>query len=194
MRTGSFLIAVLVAAAACSKAPEEFKELRSRFQLTVEGIGGSPPCSREIPQEWSPSYPIPALVNGRLYYRVFFRGWEGRPDTGIKIRDAEGDALFNAEGKVLECRRRAARGRFISGGKLPTAKRDEFDARVRALYGSVEEVGRLYARGMPVSDADRARVKAFAAEFSSLSPSGHASSYRALSPGFWAWVEKNGGK
>lgn len=193
MKTGVFLIAALAAAAACSRPPEEFKDLRSRFQVMVEGIGGEPPCSREVPQEWSPSYPVPALVDGRLHYRVFFRGWEGGPGAGIRIRDAEGDALFSPDGKVLECRPRSERGRFIPDEKLPTANREEFDARVRALYASIDELGRLFARGMPVQDADRARVKAFAAEFSSLTPSGHAASYRALSPGFWAWVEKNGG-
>lgn len=187
----SFLAPLLVAA--CSK-PEEHKELRSKFQLMSMDIGFQPPCSRIIPMEWSPEYPVPVLVNGKLHYRVFFRGWEGRPDTGLKTRDAEGDALFSPDGKVLECSQRGKRGDFIPDEtKLPTATREEFDARQRALYDSIEEMGRLYAKGMPVIDADRTRVRKFASEFRLLSRPGHAASYRALSPEFWAWVDKSGG-
>lgn len=194
MTSRSLFLAVLgpLLVAACSK-PEEYKELRSKFQLMSMDIGFQAPCSRTIPMEWSPEYPVPVLVNGKLHYRVFFRGWEGRPDTEIKTRDAEGDALFSPEGKVLECSQRGKRGDFIPKAELPTATREEFDARQRALYDMIEEMGRLYAKGMPVLDADRIRVKNFASEFRLLSSPGHAASYRALSPEFWAWVEKNGG-
>ncbi|UPT73626.1 MAG: hypothetical protein M0D55_17475 [Elusimicrobiota bacterium] len=101
--------------------------------------------------------------------------------------------MFSAEGKILECSRRGKRGALFSDEDIPTTTRDEFDARVRALYASIEELGRLYAKGMPVLDADRARVKSFADEFAFLSSKGHAAAYRALSPEFWAWVEQNGG-
>lgn len=187
----SFLAPLLVAA--CSKPPE-YRELRSKFQLMSMDIGFQAPCSKIIPMEWSPEYPVPVLVNGILHYRVFFRGWEGRPDTGLKTRDAEGDALFSPDGKVLECSQRNKRGDVIPGeSKLPTATREEFDARQRALYDSIEEMGRLYAKGLPVLDADRERVRKFAFEFRLLSNPGHAASHRALSPDFWTWVEKNGG-
>jgi len=193
MKTGLWLILLLAAAAACSKPEPEHKDERSSFQLMAEGIGDEPPCSKEIPSEWAPSLPVPVLVERRLHYRVFFRGWERGPNSEIEIRDAEGDALFAADGKVLECGQRGRKGRVIPDAGLPTADREAFDARVRALYGSIEELGRLYARGMPVLGADRARVEAFAREFFALTPSGHSASYRALSPEFWAWVEKNGG-
>ncbi len=184
-------LSILLLATACTKSEPEYKELRSPFQLLAERIGLQPPCSTEIPGEWSPSLPVPALVDGRLKYRVFFRGWEGNAKTGIKIRDAEGDAAFDPDGQVTQCARRAQRGAYIPEPKLPTADRDAFDARVRALYGSIEEMGRLYARGVPVLGNDRARVKAFETEFFSLTPAGHAASYRALNPAFWSWVEKN---
>lgn len=193
MKTVPWLILLLAAAAACSKPEPEYRDERSSFQVMAEGIGGEKPCSTEIPMEWSPSLPVPVLVERRLHYRVFFRGWERGPKSEIEIRDAEGDALFEADGNVLECGRRGRKGQVIPKAELPTADREAFDARVRALYGSIEEMGRIYARGMPVLGADRARVEAFAREFFALTPSGHAASYRALSPEFWAWVEKNGG-
>jgi hypothetical protein len=54
-------------------------------------------------------------------------------------------------------------------------------------------MAQLYARGTPLSDAERTCVQAFSLEFSILTGLGHAAAYRALSPKFWAWVEQNGG-
>ncbi len=191
-RTAAALALALLAA--CSRQPQKPPEQPSSpFQQFVEGLAGEPACSREIPMEWSPSLPVPVLVGRRLHYRVFFRGWGGRPDTGIVMHDAEGDALFGADGKVLECRQRSERGRIFPNEKLPIANREEFDARVRTLYASIELMGRLYARGAPVLDVERAGMQDFSREFSLLTGPGHAASYRALSPKFWAWVEKNGG-
>lgn len=186
-------IVLAAALAACSKpAPEAAKVVRSPFQAFAERLGGEPACAKVIPQEWAPSFPVPALREGRLHYRVFFSGWQGRPDTGIKLRDAEGDALFAADGRVLECAPRARAGAAFPDEPLGGPP-ERHAARVRALYDAIEETGRLYAKGLPLSDADRARVASFAAEFAALAPRGHAASYRALNPEFWAWVEKNGG-
>jgi len=178
---------LLAALWACSKPVEEYKEERSPFQLTAERIGNEEPCSRLIPGEWSPSYPVPSMRSGRLAYRVFFSGWSGRPGA-ITLYDAQGDAAFTPEGKVLECSQRPGDRKALPAWTMP----ENFEVRVRALYASIEEMGRLYARGMPVGDGDRERVSAFSREFSALS-AGYAASYRSLSPEFWAWVEKNGG-
>jgi len=184
--------AALILSACSREAPQEAPPA-SALQSFVERIGSENACARVIPQEWSPSLPVPVLDGRSLRYRVFFRGWEGRSDAGIQVRDAEGDALFGIDGKVLECRQHAERGRLMPDAKLPTATREEFESRERALYGKIEEMGRLYARGTPLSDAERAEVKAFAVEFAFLTNPGHAQAYRNLSPDFWAWVDKNGG-
>lgn len=178
---------------ACSKPVEEYKETRSPFQLMAERIGHEPPCSRLIPGEWSPSLPVPSLRDGRLVYRVFFHGWSGRPGTKITIYDAQGDAVFTPEGKVLECSERPGEKKPLPEEPMAAKTQAEHDARVSALYGSVEEMGRLYAKGMPVLERERLRVAAFSREFAVLSGPGHAASYRALSPDFWSWVERNGG-
>lgn len=189
MKARRLVLPLLLAACACSKPPEEFKETRSPFQLTAERIGAEPPCSSVIPGEWSASLPVPSLKDGRLAYRAFFYGWSGRPDTKIVYYDAQGDALFTPEGKVLECAQRPGEKKPLAEEPAP---RDR-DARTAALYGAIEEMGRLYARGMPVLEAERRRVAEFSREFAQLAGPGHAASYRALSPDFWAWVAKNGG-
>lgn len=166
----------------------------SPFQQYVQELGAEPICSREIPMHWSPSLPVPALVDHRLHYRVFFSGWERRTDTGIVLHDAEGDALFSAaDRQVIECRQRTETGRIIPVEKFPFANLEEYEARMRPLHDTIEEMGGLYASGIPLLDAERTKVQAFAREFTLLTGIGHAAAYRALSPEFWFWVENNGG-
>jgi hypothetical protein len=193
MRSRSAFMLLSLSLWACNKAPEEYKESRSPFQLMAERIGQEPPCSRAIPGEWSPSMPVPVLDGGRLAYRVFFYGWSGSPTTKIVVYDAQGDARFTPEGKVLECAQRPGERKPLPEQPMPSKTQKELDARVSALYGSIEEMGRLYARGMPVAAADRARLAGFSREFTALAGPGHAASYRSLSPAFWAWVQTNGG-
>lgn len=180
----------LLAALACSKPPEPFKETRSAFQLSAERVGAEPPCARIIPGEWSPSLPVPALKDGRLAYRVFFFAWSGRPGENIVYSDAGGDALFTPEGRVLACARRPGTAKRLPEEAPPR----DAAARAAALHPAIEEMGRLYARGGPVPAEDRKRVAEFSREFAELAGSGHAPAYRALEPGFWAWVESNGGR
>ena len=193
MRTPFALALLTLSLWACSKPPEEYTEARSPFQLMAERIGQEPPCSRAIPGEWSPSLPVPVLDGGRLGYRVFFYGWSGSPTTKIVVYDAQGDARFTPDGKVLECAQRPGEKKPLPEQPMPAKTQQELDARVAALYGSIEEMGRLFARGLPVALADRVRLEAFSREFKALAGPGHAASYRALSPAFWAWVEANGG-
>lgn len=177
---------------ACERPTEAPPEIRTTaFQQFVQRLGEESPCSREIPLTWSPSLPIPVLVDHRLHYRVFFSGWHGRPDTEIVLHDAEGDALFSAEGRVLECRRRAVIGRPLPEEPPMVITVDELQARLPALYDAIEKFGRLYAQGNAVTEADRAQLRAFPREFSALTVRGHAASYRALNPAFWAWLQRN---
>lgn len=183
-------VAAVLLLGACSRQEPKPAPQTPPFQRFVEGLGGSPACADVIPMEWSPSLPVPVLVDRSLHYRIFFRGWEGNPKTGIKIRDAEGDALFSADGKIVECRQRAERGRLFPDEKTEPA---DYESRMRELYTAIEETGRLYARAAPVLGADRNRLKSFSAEFAALTPPGHAGAYRALNPDFWSWLVKNEG-
>lgn len=186
-------LALMLLASACSKPPEEPKDVRSKFEFMVQGIGWEEPCSRIIPAEWGPSMPVPAVRDGKLTYRVFFYGWSGSPSAGIRINDAQGDAEFSPEGKVLSCTRRTGPKRDFPDDAAPATEGKARPHRVSELYPSIEEMGRLFARGAPVLDQNRARLAAFSTEFAELAFPGHAAAYRALSPDFWTWVEKNGG-
>lgn len=187
------LISGAMLLAACGREPPEVSlPARSPFQSFTQQLVGHPACATTIPMHWSPSLPIPFLVEGRLHYRVFFSGWSGRPDTGIVLHDAEGDALFGADGKVLECRQRPEVGRNIPAQAPMAMSLDEQEARLRPLFGLIEAIGRLYAGGKPVSETERHRVRAFLKEFPALIDRGHIPAYRALSPDFWTWAEKNG--
>lgn len=178
--------------AACGREPPAVPPpALSALQNFNQRLVGHPACATTIPMHWSPSLPVPLLIEGRLHYRVFFSGWSGRPDTGIVLDDAEGDALFSADAKVLECRQRSETGRKIPVLPPMVMSLDEHEARLRPLYGLIEEIGRLYASGKPASEAERLRVRAFLKEFPELIDRGHLPAYRALSPDFWTWVEKN---
>lgn len=190
-----WLILPLAAVCACqSSTPEPPKEERSAFQILSEGIGFDAPCSSRIPKEWAASLPLPVLKEGRLLYRVFFSGWHGRPDSGLFLHDAEGDALFTGDGKVLECRQRGTPGKVFVDEPSPIKDRSVYDARLRALYIAIEAMGGLFVASRALSADEKRAVASFAEEFSALSSRGHAASYRALSPEFWAWVKQNGGK
>lgn len=178
----------------CSRQSSEFAQPPSSpLQQFTQGLGVAPACARVIPIHWSPSLPVPILVDRRLHYRVFFSGWSGRPDTGIVIHDAEGDALFSAEGVVIECRQRTGTGRIIPAQPPMVMSLDELDARERALYGEIEKMGLLYANAAPPGESERTQMRAFSQEFSVLSGQSHSAAYRALNPEFWGWVEKNSG-
>ena len=184
--------ALLAAAAACSRpAPAPRK---TALQGIVEGIAAEPPCDRQIPLEWSSSWPVPSLQDGRLVYRVFFFGRDGRPPRFV-FHDAEGDAAFTPDGRVLSCARRAKPGAPLPyDGRFAGESLDEIDARAARLYAAVEDAAALYAAGRPLDAAQKARVAAFSRDFAGLADPAQAASYRALSPGFWSWVEANGGR
>lgn len=188
-------LAAVLGFGACSKpapkAPEPAP--KSRLQEVVEGLNTAPPCSNGIPFEWSPSWPVPILNNGKLEYRAFFFGREGKLATGFRFHQAEGDVVFTPEGKIGECRRRALAGTVIPADRRSTASLQDTLEKSRRLYASTEEIAALYASGrVPLGD-DRKKIAAFSSAFDELADPSHAADYRALSPGFWIWIEKNGG-
>ena len=185
-------LAALLAAGACSKPAPKPPEpaAKSRLQEIVESLNTTPPCSSAIPFEWSPSWPVPVMNGGKLEYRAFFFGREGKLATGFRFHRAEGDVVFAPKGRIGECRRRTQ-----PGAAIPPDRRTPSDAaeKSRKLYALSEEIAALYASGRALPDAERAKVRAFASAFNELTDPGQAEDYRALSPAFWGWLEKNGG-
>lgn len=187
------LAAVLLVAACARREPAPASV--SRLEEAVRRLQALPPCDKNIPQEWSPSWPVPVKDQGRLRYRVFFFGREGDPGKGFVFHEPEGQALFTPSGEVRECRRAGGAPRALpKDGWQPSGTLTEIMERSRLLYAAAEQAARLFDSGKPLSAEDKKTVADFSAAFKSLSRPGHSAAYRALSPEFWAWVEANGGR
>lgn len=185
------LLALAVLTLGCSRSRNPPP---SGLQLAVDGLAAEGACAREIPSQWSPSWPVPVVEGGGLAYRLFFFGRDGDLKKGFRFHQAEGDAEFTPSGKVLSCSRRARPGEPLptesaAGETLSAALEKE-----RKLYFSTEDVAALFVAGKPLADEEKKRVADFSAVFCGLAETGHAAAYRALNPAFWAWVEANGGR
>lgn len=192
MRRALFLLAA--AAAACGKKEAPPAPAPSALEQAARVISAQGACATLIPQEWSPSWPVPSKRGGALRYRLFFFGREGDPAKGFIFHAPQGEAAFTSDGRVLECRRLEGEPVAIPRDpRFDALTLDEIMARSSRLYADTESVAALYASGRDIGETGRAKVAAFARDFAFLADPAHASAYRGLDPDFWAWVEKNGG-
>jgi hypothetical protein len=160
----------------------------------VRGAGASEPCSRLIPLHWSPSLPVPALDGGKTVYKMFFFGRDGDPRAGFVFHHAEGDATLSGDGRTLSCSRRPGQAGSLPKPEHPSgATLDQIDALESSLYPALKDAAALYASGRPLGPEEKKRLAAFAGDFAFFVEPGQGADYLALSPDFWAWVEKNGG-
>jgi len=184
----------LLAVTSCSNPPAPPPAPKSALEKTVAGLLSAPPCSAAIPHHWSWSWPIPVKERGAFAYKLFFYGRDGRPPAFV-YHQPEGDAVFRPDGTIVSCAQRAQHG-----GSAPSANAryagmtlEQIVERQRLTYFAIEDVAGLYAAGKPLNAEQKGRVAAFSEEFAFLTLPGHAPAYRALSPDFWSWVQKNGG-
>lgn len=185
---------ILVALCACGRKAAESGAKPSALEGSVRMLAARPPCSSRIPQEWSPSWPVPALDGGSLSYRIFFFGREGDRAKGFTFHAPQGEASFAPDGRVLECRRLAGPPRPIPrDARFDSAPLPDILNRSSALYERTEAVAALYASRRDPGGEGRAKIAAFSGEFAGLADPSHAAAYRALAPDFWSWVERNGG-
>ncbi len=193
MKRAFFL--ALLAAAACSKPAPPAEEAPAPLEAAARGLLASPACSQSIPGEWSPSLPVPAAAGRRGLYLAFFAGRAGDPTSGFRALRPGGTAAFGADGRVEKCGRTPGDQAEIPGSSLtiPGLTLDEIDARSHRLFIATESVAELYWSGRALVPAEAAAVADYARRFRLLSNPAHAGAYRALNPGFWDWVEKNGG-
>lgn len=188
------LLLLAAAAAACGQKEPAPAPPPSALEQAVRLVPAQGACATLIPQEWSPSWPVPSKRGGTLRYRLFFFGRDGNPQQGFTFHAPQGEAAFTPDGRVLECRRLSGEPLAIPrDARFAAMTLDEIMARSSRLYADTEAVAALYASGRDIGDTGRVRVAAFARDFSALADPAHASAYRGLDPDFWAWVEKNGG-
>jgi hypothetical protein len=187
------LLAAALLAGACSKpAPEP--EPPPRLLRAQRDAGASQACGRIIPMHWSAGIPVPALDGGSLVYKMFFSGRDGDPEKGFVFHRAEGDATLAADGRVLACSRRAGSAGVLPKTAAPAGLTlDEIERRENALYPALEDAASLYAARRELTADEKKRAAGFAAAFAFFVDEGQGPDYRALSPDFWAWLEKNGG-
>ena len=193
MRRARLILFVLAAAGCGPKEPAPAPS-PSALEQAVRRLSAQGACAALIPQEWSPSRPVPSKRGGALQYRAFFFGREGDAAKGFVFHAPQGEASFTPDGRVLECRRLPGEPAAIPRDvRFDALTLDEIEARSSRLHADTEAVAALYASGRDIGDSGRAKVKAFSRDFAALADPAHASAYRGLDPDFWSWVEKNGG-
>jgi hypothetical protein len=194
MRRCRLLLLAAAVTAACGKKEPAPAPAPSALEQAVRIISAQGACATQIPMEWSPSWPVPSKRGGPLHYRIFFFGREGDPAKGFVFHAPQGEAAFTTDGRVLECRRLEGPPRAIPHDpRFDALTLEEIDARSMKFHADTEAVAALYASGRDPGDTGRARIAAYARDFAGLADPAHAAAYRALDPGFWAWVEANGG-
>lgn len=189
------LLLCLLAAAACSKPAPPAPAEPGPLESASRGLLASPQCSRLIPQEWSPSLPVPGIGERRGVYLVFFSGRAGDVKSGFRALQPGAAAAFDASGRVADCRRAPGDAAEIPGSSLtaPGLTLDELDAMSHRLYAAAEAVAAPYWAGRAPGPSDKAAAAEYSRLFRLLANPAHAAAYRALNPDFWSWVEKNGG-
>lgn len=187
-------VAALLAWAACKKAPPpQAPAPKSALQQAADKVHSRPPCSREIPSHFSPSLPVPAVQDGKLVYKMFFFGRDGNPRDGFTFHDAEGWATFAPDARVLECSAAAKEAAPIPKEKEPGLTVEQIMEREKQVYALTERAAGYFTSGRELSAEGRKVVGEYAEAFRFMTYRGHAKAYLELNPGFWAWVEKNGG-
>lgn len=191
-RAGLMLIALT--AAACGREKPVAAPEPSALERTARVVSAKGACATIIPQEWSPSFPLPTKRDASLRYRVFFYGYERAADRTIVFHAPQGEASFTLDGRVLECRTLPGEPRVIPrDARFDALTFDEVASRASRLLADIEAVAALFASGRDIGETGRARVAAFSRDFASLADPSHAAAYRDLAPDFWSWAEKNGG-
>lgn len=191
-RTGLLLFALT--AAACGREAPVAAPAPSALEQVARVVSAKGPCATVIPQEWSPSFPLPTKRDADLRYRVFFYGYQRSADRTLVFHGPQGEASFTLDGRVLECRALPGEPLVIPrDARFDSLTLDELTSRASRLHADVEAVAALFASGRDIGETGRARVAAFSRDFAALADPSHAAAYRALAPDFWAWAEKNGG-
>lgn len=191
-RAGLMLIALAVAA--CGQQEPVSVPAPSALEQAARVLSTKGACATLIPQEWSPSFPMPSKLGGALHYRVFFYGYQRAADRTLVFHAPQGEASFTLDGRVLECRALPGKPRIIPrDARFDSLTLDEITSRASRLHADIEAVAALFASGRDIGETGRARVAAFSRDFAALADPSHAAAYRALAPDFWAWAEKNGG-
>lgn len=174
-----FLLLALLAPPAAAESPLSIAAHYTRY---------AGDCAQIVKLEHAQSFPIPVKTPEGLRYRVLYY-----PEVDDQAYAPAAVAQFDLKGEAT-CRVRvalpAADLQAPLGPEL-TAKaaamsRDKYEAKTAKLYAALERVSAAYDSGK----ADKSAAADFQDLFATLSEPALKPYYRALSPEFWAWLEK----
>lgn len=189
------LLAVISMLAACSREHVPPDEPEFPLHTAVRESGVSQACGSIIPLEWAWSPPLPAIEGGKLVYKIFFFGRSGDPQKGFIFHHPEGDATIAADGRVTACSRRSGPVTLYPKWEVPdNVTQDDIDQKERDLYPQIADAAQLYASKRELTADEKKRIVKMADDFMFFVDKGQGPDYLALSPDFWTWVRKNGGR
>lgn len=148
----------------------------------------APDCADIIGLEHAPSFPVPVMTKSGLAYRQLYY-----PVLADGVYSPGAVVQFDPAGKTT-CKVGVSlppggSGKSLGAQLTPQAARmshARYQADAAKLFAAVERAGKAFAAGKP----DPKAAAEFTALFDVLSEPPLRPAYRALSPEFWAWLEK----
>lgn len=173
------LAAYLALPAAAAEGPLELTARYTRY---------AGDCAKRVVLEHAQSFPIPVKTAQGLRYRLMYYPVEQQqvyaPATVAQF-DPEGDATCRVSVAMPTADTSAPLGPFLSP-KAAKMSRDKYESEVGKLYSALERCAAAFNAGK----ADKSSAAAFQKHFAAVSEPPLLPFYRALSPDFWAWLEK----
>lgn len=146
-------------------------------------------CPKDVSPQNSESFPIPVKTGKGLRYRqIYYPVIEGL------IYSPSSLAEFDPEGREGTCTVPIRVPDTVFGSplgknlsrKAKALSYEQYQAKSSKLYEATELVAKAYMSGIP----DPQAAKEFKELFAVMAEPGLKEFYRALSPEFWAWLEK----
>lgn len=191
---GTFLLAALLVAPAIAQEQPRltFLQLAAHYAR----YGGD--CAETVVIEHAQSLPLPVKTAQGLRYRQMY--YPAIPEAGTPLNNAvyapSSVVQFDESGAEVTCKVDVGfpKAGFMEALGLQLSseaskmKRADYEAGGAKYYAALKAVAAAFDAGERDAAAHAAAAE-FEARFKTLSEPGLQRHYRALSPGFWEWLE-----